>query len=254
MALFHSLFYKLRILVSSKSSYLEQFTVHVEPKRYVSNKFTTKTAGQFSTQLKTAEENKDRQDDTFNVADAAVKFVPESRTVDPDVVDKLQDFVSASKKLFVLTGAGLSTESGIPDYRSEGVGLYARSNSRPIQYADFLKFADRRKRYWARNFVGWPKFRSTRPNAAHRTLAEWEKAGKVHWLVTQNVDSLHSKAYSERVTGLHGCSARIVCLSCGGQTTRDELQERMIEMNPGFSIESQVKTVAVIVTLLPGSS
>ncbi|XP_033628206.1 NAD-dependent protein lipoamidase sirtuin-4, mitochondrial-like [Asterias rubens] len=233
MALSHSLFYKLRFLVSSKCSYIGQITVHIEPKRFASNKFTTKTAEHFSTQLKTAE-NTD-----VSVRDRAIMFVPESQPVDQNVVEKLQDFVSASKKLFVLTGAGLSTESGIPDYRSEGVGMYARSKSRPIQYSDFINFADRRKRYWARNFVGWPKFRSTRPNASHRTLAEWEKAGKVHWLVTQNVDALHSKAYSERVTELHGLSAHIVCLSCGGQTTRDELQERMIEMNPGFSIESE---------------
>ncbi|XP_022103732.1 NAD-dependent protein lipoamidase sirtuin-4, mitochondrial-like [Acanthaster planci] len=166
--------------------------------------------------------------------------VPESSPVDEAALEKLQDFVSASKRLFVLTGAGISTESGIPDYRSEGVGLYARSDSRPIQYQDFLKSASKRRRYWARNFVGWPKFSSVLPNAAHWALAEWEWAGKVHWLVTQNVDALHTKAQSRRVIELHGCSAWIVCLSCGQKTTRDKLQKRMKEMNPQFSVESQV--------------
>ena len=165
-------------------------------------------------------------------------FVPKNSPVHHDKLFELQDFISASKKLLVITGAGISTESGIPDYRSEGVGLYARSNSRPIQYTDFLNSADRRKRYWARNFVGWPRFGSFQPNECHNALSQWEKAGKLHWLVTQNVDALHSKAGSERLTELHGCSHRIICLGCGSITTRNELQERMIEMNPEFQIES----------------
>ena len=165
-------------------------------------------------------------------------FVPESLPVHQDKLSSLQDFFSHSRKLFVLTGAGISTESGIPDYRSEGVGLYARSNSRPIQYLDFVNSEERRRRYWARNFVGWVRFRAFEPNLCHMALSQWEKEGKLHWLVTQNVDALHTKAGSQRLTELHGCSHRIICLSCGSITTRDELQERMITVNPNFKIES----------------
>ncbi|XP_038056575.1 NAD-dependent protein lipoamidase sirtuin-4, mitochondrial-like [Patiria miniata] len=179
------------------------------------------------------------QPDAKNGLAEDLTFVPNSSAVSKTALEKLQDFVSASKKLFVLTGAGMSTESGIPDYRSEGVGLYARSNNRPITYQDFLRSPSRRRRYWARNFVGWPRFSSVLPNASHWTFAEWERAGKVHWLVTQNVDALHTKAQSRRVIELHGCSARIVCLSCAQKTTRDELQQRMRDVNPQFNSESQ---------------
>ena len=165
-------------------------------------------------------------------------FVPQSSPIHHDQVHQLQDFVSKSKKLFVMTGAGISTESGIPDYRSEGVGLYARSNSRPIQYMEFVNSAERRQRYWARNFVGWRKFSSFEPNECHIALSQWEKEGNLHWLVTQNVDALHTKAGSQRLTELHGCSHRIICLSCGSITSRNELQERFIELNPDFNIES----------------
>lgn len=118
-----------------------------------------------------------------------------------------------------ISGAGISTESGIPDYRSEGVGLYARSTNRPIQYQDFVKYADIRQRYWARNYVGWPKFGYFQPNSSHRTLALWEKMGKVYWLVTQNVDALHYKAGSQRVTELHGSAHRWVVVHLNLITT-----------------------------------
>ena len=124
------------------------------------------------------------------------------------VVRNIDDFVSRSRRLFVLTGAGISTESGIRDYRSEDVGLYAISDSRPIEYKDFLKSAANRKRYWARNYVGWEEFSTRQPNAGHFALAQLEKLGKLHWLVTQNVDGLHTKAGSQRVSELHGCAHR----------------------------------------------
>ncbi|XP_072163798.1 NAD-dependent protein lipoamidase sirtuin-4, mitochondrial-like [Diadema setosum] len=162
------------------------------------------------------------------------QFVPKSQPVQRDSLEQLQTFVHHAQKLLVLTGAGISTESGIPDYRSDGVGLYARSGSRPIQYHDFIHSAARRQRYWARNFVGWPQFRSFRPNQSHMTLASWEEKGKLHWLVTQNVDALHTKAGSRKLTELHGCTHRIVCMNCKTLTSRDELQERMNAMNPAF--------------------
>lgn len=135
-------------------------------------------------------------------------FVPASSPVDPLDAERLQAFMSSSQRLFVMTGAGISTESGIPDYRSEGVGLYARTDRRPVQHADFVRSASARQRYWARNFVGWPQFSSHQPNGAHLALREWETRGKLHWLVTQNVDALHAKAGSQRLTELHGCTHR----------------------------------------------
>lgn len=138
----------------------------------------------------------------------SLAFVPASPPPDTAAIEKLQEFVLRCQRLFVLTGAGISTESGIPDYRSEGVGLYARSDRRPVQHAEFLRSAAARQKYWARNFVGWPQFSSHQPNAAHRALSSWEQQGKLHWLVTQNVDALHAKAGSLRMTELHGCTHR----------------------------------------------
>lgn len=135
-------------------------------------------------------------------------FVPPSPPLDPEKIKELQRFITLSKKLIVMTGAGISTESGIPDYRSEKVGLYARTDRRPIQHIDFIRSAPVRQRYWARNFVGWPQFSSHQPNPAHWALSNWEKLGKLHWLVTQNVDALHSKAGNRRLTELHGCMHR----------------------------------------------
>eukprot|EP00076_Gallus_gallus_P012610 XP_015130840.2 NAD-dependent protein lipoamidase sirtuin-4, mitochondrial isoform X4 [Gallus gallus] len=165
-------------------------------------------------------------------------FVPACLPPHPAEVEEMQRFISNSKKLFVMTGAGISTESGIPDYRSEGVGLYARSDRRPIQHAEFVRSATARQRYWARNFVGWPQFSSHQPNTAHLVLRHWEKLGKLHWLVTQNVDALHTKAGSQRMTELHGCTHRVFCLTCGDQTSRSELQEHFEALNPGWKAEA----------------
>ena len=127
---------------------------------------------------------------------AQLNFVPSSPSVTAKDVQLLQDFIRQTKRLVVLTGAGLSTESGIPDYRSEDVGLYARTNHRPVQHAEFVRSAERRQRYWARNYVGWPQFSARQPNTSHSTLSEWETKGRLQWLVTQNIDSLHTKAGS----------------------------------------------------------
>ncbi|KAM3825904.1 NAD-dependent protein lipoamidase sirtuin-4, mitochondrial [Vipera latastei] len=168
----------------------------------------------------------------------SLAFVPASPPPDAGAIEKLQKFVLHCQRLFVLTGAGISTESGIPDYRSEGVGLYARSDRRPIQHAEFLRSATARQKYWARNFVGWPQFSSHQPNAAHRALSSWEQRGRLHWLVTQNVDALHAKAGSRRMTELHGCTHRVVCLSCGTQVSREQLQERFEALNPTWTAEA----------------
>ncbi|XP_034442266.1 NAD-dependent protein lipoamidase sirtuin-4, mitochondrial [Hippoglossus hippoglossus] len=167
-----------------------------------------------------------------------VNFVPACSTTDTHSRDLLQHFVSRAGRLFVITGAGLSTESGIPDYRSEGVGLYARTSRRPMEHAEFVRSAKSRQRYWARNFVGWPQFSSHLPNSAHRVLQRWEERGKLHWLVTQNVDALHSKVGQKRLTELHGCTHRVMCLGCGAISAREELQRRFISLNPDWGAQA----------------
>lgn len=169
---------------------------------------------------------------------ACARYIPSSPPAVSSDIQKLEDFVAESQKLLVLTGAGLSTESGIPDYRSEGVGMYARTTRRPVQYQEFVKSAAARKSYWARNFVGWPNFSAFQPNICHRTLNDWEKKGKLQWIVTQNVDALHSKAGSRQVTELHGCTHRVVCLSCDHTMDRWHLQSVFQDVNPAFEAHS----------------
>ena len=111
--------------------------------------------------------------------------------------------------VLVVTGAGISTESGLQDYRSEDVGLYARSDKRPTNHMTFVKNPNARKSYWARNFVGWDSWSQTQPNPAHVALAKWERHGdlfrpQLTHVITQNVDQLHFKAGSSKVIELHG--------------------------------------------------
>ncbi|XP_064152356.1 saxiphilin-like isoform X5 [Anguilla rostrata] len=174
---------------------------------------------------------------------STLDFVPASAPIGSLALEQLQNFVYQTKRLFVITGAGISTESGIPDYRSEGVGLYFRTERRPIQHAEFLRSSQARQRYWARNYVGWPQFSSHLPNSAHLALRNWEALGKVHWLVTQNVDALHSKAGQQKLTELHGCTHRyvsgVVCLGCGSLCARETLQDRFTALNPGWVAKSR---------------
>ncbi|HEX3108542.1 MAG TPA: NAD-dependent protein deacetylase [Thermoanaerobaculia bacterium] len=143
-------------------------------------------------------------------------------------MNALVDLIRASERLVVLTGAGCSTESGIPDYRSPG-GAWTRH--KPIQYAAFVRSAEVRRLYWARSFRGWPRFEAARPNDAHRALAELEARGKVHQLITQNVDDLHQEAGSRAVVQLHGRNRLVVCLDCGAEFPRARVQERLAETN-----------------------
>ena len=132
----------------------------------------------------------------------------------------------ASKKVCVLTGAGISTESGIPDYR----GPTAPPRKRPpIQHRDFLEQPNTRARYWARSMLGWPRFRDFEPNAAHWALAKWRGATG---LITQNVDRLHQKAGHGGVVELHGALAEVRCLSCPSVIARDDLQLTLEYTNP----------------------
>ncbi len=141
------------------------------------------------------------------------------------------------RRIVVLTGAGCSTESGIPDYR--GPGTLARARN-PIQHMEFLNRPEVRARYWARSLLGWPRFSSARPNAAHQALAAMERQGRVLGLITQNVDRLHHAAGSTRIIELHGALAEVRCLSCEERESRAALQERLLALNPGF-VEQQVE-------------
>ncbi|QSQ18842.1 NAD-dependent protein deacetylase [Pyxidicoccus parkwayensis] len=135
------------------------------------------------------------------------------------------------RRTVVLTGAGCSTESGIPDYRGPGTRARARN---PIQHREYLTRPEVRARYWARSLLGWPRFSSAKPNAAHHALAAMERDGHVPGLITQNVDRLHHAAGSSRVIELHGALARVRCLDCGAQEERRDLQERLLALNPDF--------------------
>ncbi|CAG9559036.1 unnamed protein product [Danaus chrysippus] len=161
-------------------------------------------------------------------------FVPAYKAPVQEDFDKLREFLIKNKQLLILTGAGISTESGIPDYRSEEVGLYARSNHKPIQYQEFVKYPRVRQRYWARNFVGWPRFSAVKPNATHHVIRDLEKIGKVSSVVTQNVDRLHHKAGSENVIELHGTGYIVKCLNCPYEIDRFKLQDILMKNNPGM--------------------
>ncbi|WP_375766828.1 NAD-dependent protein deacetylase [Archangium gephyra] len=149
----------------------------------------------------------------------------------PEGVDALASLLRG-RRLVVLTGAGCSTESGIPDYRGPGTRARARN---PIQHREFLTKPEVRTRYWARSLLGWPRFSSARPNAAHQALASLEREGHVLGLITQNVDRLHHAAGSQRVIELHGALARVRCLDCEALEPRVEVQERLMALNPGFA-------------------
>ena len=146
-------------------------------------------------------------------------------------IDGLRAFAAAAERLFVLTGAGCSTASGIPDYRDDA-GDWKRRE--PIRYAEFVRSEASRRRYWARSMIGWPQMAAAEPNEAHRALATLEDAGRIQLLVTQNVDGLHQAAGSRAVVDLHGRIADVVCLDCDTRSSRDAFQERLFAANPAW--------------------
>jgi len=145
---------------------------------------------------------------------------------------ELHAFVERYPKLFVLTGAGCSTASGIPDYR-DADGEWKRG--RPVMFQDFIGEPYTRQRYWARGLVGWRRITAAQPNAAHRALASLEHHGHVRRLVTQNVDGLHQAAGSREVIDLHGRLDVVVCLTCAARIPRGELQAELDRRNPDFA-------------------
>ncbi|WP_408632297.1 NAD-dependent protein deacetylase [Mycobacterium basiliense] len=140
----------------------------------------------------------------------------------------------AGRRIAVLTGAGISTDSGIPDYRGPD-----SPPSNPMTISQFVSDPLFRQRYWARNHVGWRNMDSTAPNAGHRALAALEGSGVVSGVITQNVDLLHTKAGSRNVINLHGTYARVVCLSCAYTTSRTALAAELEALNPGFIADAE---------------
>jgi NAD-dependent SIR2 family protein deacetylase len=147
-------------------------------------------------------------------------------------VSALREFIERHERLFVLTGAGCSTASGIPDYR-DADGEWKRG--RPILYQDFVAHEHSRKRYWARGLIGWRRMREAQPNGAHRALAALESQGRVALLVTQNVDGLHQAAGSRNVIDLHGRADVVRCLSCEWRVPREQVQADLVERNRDFA-------------------
>ncbi|MCP1375327.1 NAD-dependent protein deacetylase [Dyella lutea] len=152
--------------------------------------------------------------------------------IQPGLDTRLRDFVEAHPRLFVLTGAGISTDSGIPDYRDRD-GQWKRTP--PVTYQAFMHETTTRQRYWARSLVGWRRFGRAEPNATHRALVALERRGQVELLVTQNVDRLHQRAGSERVVDLHGRLDQVRCMACDWRQDRHVFQQVLVVRNPDFA-------------------
>ena len=133
------------------------------------------------------------------------------------------------KRTLVLTGAGISTSSGIPDYRGAG-----RVQKHPLTFDEFMGSKANQARYWARSYVGWHRIASAEPNPGHLALSEAEQLSKIFHIITQNVDGLHQKAGSKNVVELHGRLDRVLCTGCGDILARSELDGRIHALNPNF--------------------
>ena len=149
-----------------------------------------------------------------------------------DAAIRLRRWLEGYQRVFVLTGAGCSTGSGIPDYRDADGGW---KRSPPVDIRDFIDDAMVNARYWARSFVGWPVVAAAMPNAAHLALAQSRSSGWMSRLVTQNVDGLHERAGSAGVIDLHGRIDRVVCLHCAARYARADIQQRLADANPEWS-------------------
>ena len=136
--------------------------------------------------------------------------------------------------VLILSGAGLSTESGIPDYRGP-TGLSRRAE--PMTYQTFTGSAAARRRYWARSHYGWRHVADAVPNAGHRAVAELQRRGMLAGVITQNVDGLHQAADTQKVVELHGSLYRVLCLACGERTSRQALDQRLSAANPGWAAD-----------------
>ena len=140
--------------------------------------------------------------------------------------EHFNDFFARHQRLFVLTGAGISTASGIPDYR-DASGDW--KHQKPMDYRDFVASHAARQRYWAGSYVGWQRFNRAAPNEAHGAMARLERMGRLAGTVTQNVDGLHQRAGSQQVTELHGSLAKVICLDCGFSVERSSMQRFLLD-------------------------
>lgn len=160
-----------------------------------------------------------------------MSLAPQALPATPTASDALRDWLQRHRRVFVLTGAGCSTGSGIPDYR-DGEGAWKRTP--PITFQQFTSGPDAYRRYWARSSVGWPRFLAARPNQAHLALASLEARGGLSLLVTQNVDGLHQRAGSRDVIDLHGRLDTVICLGCGARHPRGEVQQDIASTNASW--------------------
>jgi NAD-dependent SIR2 family protein deacetylase len=159
----------------------------------------------------------------------------EEQRHDSDRLEESALQLLSSESCFILTGAGMSTDSGIPDYRGpESI----KKKRNPIQHKEFVGQEEARRRYWARSSIGWPLVRDAAPNNGHFALAEIERMGGVSGIVTQNVDGLHQAAGSRDVVELHGSLYDVRCLSCGRHESRESVQQRLFRLNPEWSAQS----------------
>ncbi|KAG0480534.1 hypothetical protein HPP92_011392 [Vanilla planifolia] len=179
-----------------------------------------------------SEVNRKDENKSFNQLLREKKIVPDSDPPSAKDIDGLYQFFDRSCKLMVLSGAGLSTESGIPDYRSPN-GAYS-SGFKPITHQEFVRSSRARKRYWARSYAGWRRFIAAQPNAGHVALSTLEKLGRVNFMVTQNVDRLHHRAGSNPLE-LHGTVYTVVCLNCSASLGRDSFQDQVKALNPKWA-------------------
>ena len=145
----------------------------------------------------------------------------------------LAAFIDRAQRLFVLTGAGCSTDSGIPDYR-DADGQWKRTP--PVTYQAFMGEPGTRQRYWARSLLGWPRFGQARPNGTHAALAALEARGQLEVLLTQNVDRLHQRAGSRAVIDLHGRLDQVRCMGCEVRIPREDVQHLLLVSNPGWDL------------------
>ena len=147
----------------------------------------------------------------------------------PDDIEKMTQ-VLGDRRWLILTGAGVSTDSGIPDYRGPGAPVRT-----PMTYQQFVAGPDALQRYWARAHLGWSRMGRAEPNATHHRLAAWEAEGRLSGLITQNVDGLHRRAGHRDLVELHGRVDQVVCLDCGDRTPRPRIQRRLDQLNPGWT-------------------
>lgn len=159
---------------------------------------------------------------------------PGAGALTPGAIRAALDLIADTETIAVLTGAGMSTDSGIPDYRGP-----QSPQATPMLYDEFVGSAENRRRYWARAFKGWARMGQANPNAAHEVLARLETHGRVRGVITQNVDGLHEAAGSANLVALHGRIADVVCLGCAAVTSRAAFQEELARLNPETALDPE---------------